>query len=44
MMAGTESATAQGPLIEVALYQTPFSQENHDFSSTLMMGVPLFAT
>jgi hypothetical protein len=44
MTAGTEPATVNGPLIDVALYQTPLSQANHDCSSTLMMGVPLLAT
>ena len=41
MTAGTFVATTHGPLNDAAENQTPFWHANHEFSSTLMIGVPL---
>jgi hypothetical protein len=44
MTGGTEVATVHGPLSELAKNQTPFWQAYQDWSSTLIIGVPLLAT
>lgn len=44
MMAGTEPATCQGPVTEVAVNQVPFWQAYQECALTRIIGVEEFTT